>query len=75
MVELFGQVESSESIDGEVEMVFRIPAFSRRIARRRAMVNGQVKGIEDAEITSVEAIDQGEIPGQNIFNVTVRGGR
>lgn len=61
--------------DGQEVFEFRVPAFSESIARRRASVNGSLKGMESPEIDSVERIGSGSIPGQSVFLVTVVGER
>lgn len=71
MVQLFGSVETSTIIDDTLVTEFRIPAFSRRIARQRARSNARLKGFEGAEVTGVEELKTGDLPGQTIYLVEV----
>jgi len=74
MVEFFGRTLDSE-VQGDVQQIlFQIPAFSERGARRRARVNSRIKGITGAEVVGVESIRSGDVPGQTIFRVQVSGG-
>lgn len=69
MVEIFGKVKRSEILNGQQEVVYRVPAFSERIARRRAAINSRIKGFEDFEIVSVRNVGSGNIPGQKLFDI------
>ena len=73
MVEFFGRTVSSEVQNGQQLISFRIPAISRSLARRRAMVNARIKEVQSPEVSNIEIIEQGQIPGQNIFLVEISG--
>lgn len=75
MVEITGNVITSNLTDDEFRIAFKIPAFSKRVARRRALTSARVKGMNQPEVTSVETIRSGDIPGQTIFRVDVVGDR
>lgn len=72
MVEVFGRVEKSSTEQNELTTVFRIPAFSGGMAKRRAQGNIRLKGLSNADITGVQQVGEGSIPGQKIFDVTVK---
>lgn len=75
MVELFGAVKTSMTEDGQQVTVFQIPAFTARLARRRARTNSRLKSLENAEVESVDEIGSGQIPGQQVYEVTVISSR
>lgn len=71
MVEFFGRIESNSVRNGNQVTVFTIPAFSERLARRRAQTNARLKDLANAEIDSIENIGGTDLPGQNLYEVTV----
>lgn len=71
MVEIFGRIESNAVRNGSQVTVFAIPAFSERLARRRAQANARLKDLADAEIDSIENLGGTDLPGQNLYEVTV----
>lgn len=71
MVEIFGRIESNAVRNGNQVTVFAIPAFSERLARRRAQANANLKDLADPQIDNIEVVGQGDIPGQSIYNVTI----
>jgi len=75
MVEFSARTVTSSLDDGEQTIVFRVPAVSERTARRRARVNARIKGIAGGEVTDVEEVAQGDVPGQVIYEVEVTGQR
>lgn len=76
MVDVFGSVETSRTTDeGNTEMVYRIPAVSSTTARARARGNNRLKGLSNPSITGIEQVDQGDAPGQKIYEVTVEADR
>lgn len=72
---IFGSVVESTLVDDQQEIVFRVPAFSETLARRRATRNARIKGVENPEVEEVEEVGSGTLPGQTIFLITVRGER
>lgn len=72
MVQVFGTVEQSFSEEENQFTVFRIPAFSERLARRRGGANARIKGLSNFEVTNIEQVGQGDVPGQKLFDVTVQ---
>lgn len=75
MAEVFGRVESTEVTDGKQITNFRIPAMAQNFAEQRASANIRLKGLTNGSITDVQQIDQGSIPGQKIYEVTVESDR
>lgn len=75
MVQIIGELESSQTVNGTLVQVFNIPAFSERMARRRASANSRAKGLEGGEVTEVEVESQGSLPGQSIYKVRVESPR
>lgn len=73
MVEFFGKTVRSEARDDMQIIEFEIPAFSKRTARRRALVNGRIKNIGNREVLRNEAVRSGQVPGQSIYSVVVGG--
>ena len=71
MVQFFGHTESTDVQDNQLISVFRIPAFSESMARRRSQVNIRAKDMVNANIDSIEQVATGDIPGQKIYDVTV----
>lgn len=75
MVEIFGEVESSSIVNGDQIVIYRIPAISKSAAKARARGNNRLKGLTSPEITSVEKIANGSLPGQSIYSVEVTSAR
>lgn len=71
MAEIFGRIERSTVENGTQVTVFRIPAFSEGLARRRAKVNSRLKGLNNFEIEEPEKVGDGSIPGQSVYDVKV----
>jgi hypothetical protein len=75
MVEFFGKTKSSETMDDTIRMVFRMPAFSERGARRRAGINARSKKISNFDVEKIEEVESGQLPGQKIYDVTISAPR
>lgn len=75
MVQFFGRTESTDVQDDTLTTVFRIPAFSEAMVRRRASINIRAKDLLNADIQGVEEVAPGDIPGQTIYDVTVTSDR
>lgn len=75
MVRFFGETESTDVQNGTLTTVFRIPAFSQSMVRRRADLNIRAKDLANASIDNVEQVGQGDIPGQTIYDVTITSDR
>lgn len=75
MVQFFGRTESTDVEGDQLTSVFRIPAFSQEMARRRAQINIRAKDLQNAEIASMEEAQSGDIPGQTIYDITVESDR
>lgn len=71
MVQFFGHTESTDVQDNQLISVFRIPAFSEEMARRRARLNSRAKDMVNADIDSLEQVGSGDIPRQSIYDVTI----
>lgn len=75
MVEITGSLVQQREEDGDLVTVFRIPAFSASLARRRAMQNARFKDYASPEVEQTENAGKGDLPGQKIFLVSVRSNR
>lgn len=75
MVQLTGGVRRAFIEDGKDVTIFRIPAFSKTGARRRAKTNSRIKGIENFSLGEAERVGSGDLPGQGIYDVTVTSPR
>jgi len=75
MVDIFGSVIESQSQNGKVRMTFEIPAFSKRIAKRRAKRNMSSKGLGETSVRDVRGVRSTNIPGQSVYTITVSGRR
>lgn len=75
MVEIFGSVVESRSDNGRVRMTFEIPAFSKRIAQRRAKRNMSSKGMNDVSVRDIRGVKSTNVPGQSVYTITVSGSR
>lgn len=71
MVQVFGSVESTVLMDDVLITEFRIPAISKTLARQRARTNARLKGLDTPEITGIEELREGDLPGQTIYIVSV----
>lgn len=71
MVEIFGRIEEQRVENGQQYTDFIIPAFSKRLAKQRAMQNARLKDYTSPEVDETENIGSGSIPGQTIYQVTV----
>lgn len=75
MVQFFGRTEATDVRNGQLITVFRIPAFSEGMARRRANLNVRAKSLNNASIESIEQVAQGDLPGQGIYDATIISAR
>lgn len=75
MAQFFGSIERSTTENGKHIAVFRIPAFSKSIARQRAKGNARIKGLKEFEIVNVENVGSSDVPGQNLFDIRVEADR
>lgn len=73
--DFIGTVEESYSEDNKIFTIFRIPALSSSMARRRARMNAKIKGLNNIEITGVENLGEARLPGQKEFDVKVESRR
>lgn len=71
MVDIFGQTKSSKRENGTHTIIYRIPAFSQGVAKRRANINSRVKGMDDFHISNIDRVGDGDLPGQGIFEITI----
>ena len=75
MVQIFGTVERSFTEEDSQFTTFRIPAFSKAIARQRAKANARIKGLSNFTLSNVEEAGSGDIPGQTLYDVVVESDR
>lgn len=75
MAQVFGTIEQTFTENDKQFTVFRIPAFSSRLARQRARGNARVKGLSDFEVGEAENVGSADVPGQKLFDVTVESER
>lgn len=71
MVQFFGNVERSTTQNGQQITVFRIPAFSKSIARQRAKANARIKGLSGFSLDTVQKVGSTDLPGQSFYDVTI----
>ena len=57
MVEIFGTLEKSVSRNGQRELVWRIPALTRTIAKQRARFNTRFKGLQNFTVNDPIKVD------------------
>lgn len=70
-----GELVNSEIVDGAQEMIWDIPAIREQGARRKAMFNSRLKGLNNVRILNVEKRGQASIPGRSTFRVTLEAPR
>lgn len=75
MAKVFGSVQTSMTREGQQITVFHIPAFTKRLAQRRAKFNSRVKDLANPDIESIEKVGEGELPRQGVYEVTVISSR
>lgn len=75
MVEIIGRIQSTDTANRTITDTWRMPAPTERFARRFARANSRVKGRSNYEIVSVEEIEDGDLPGQSIYEVVVQSER
>lgn len=73
MAELFIKTIDSSSSGGTQVIDFRVPAFSKKGARRRAETGARIKGVSSAEVVEMRELEGGNVPGQKVYRVTVEG--
>lgn len=69
MVRVFGTVVDTDTERGITTLKFKIPAFAKGTARRRAVRNANVKGFNDVEVKELQVFEEGDLPGQIIYLV------
>lgn len=69
------KVERSFLRDGLEIFEFSVPAINERLARRGAIRQATIKGMENPEIEDIENIGSSGVPGRDLFIVTVAGER
>lgn len=70
-----GELIKSEIINGRQESIWRVPALSESIARRKAVLNMRIKGNEGIEVQSANKVGSGNLPRQDLFDVVVTAER
>lgn len=70
-----GNLVQSETVDGNTEQIWEIPAFREQGAIRKARLNAELKGITNITVLNVREIDSSRIPGQTVFRVTIEAPR
>lgn len=71
MVEIIGTLEDTNTEENRIIDTWRLPAFTPRQAELQGRGNARIKGRKGFSVQSVEAIEEGRIPGQSIYRVTV----
>lgn len=75
MVQIFGTVEKSFTEEDSQFTTFRIPAFSKTLARQRGRANARIKGLTNFQVDSVEEVGSADVPGQTLYDVTLESDR
>lgn len=72
MVEIIGRLVNNTVRNDIQTTTFRIPALSKSGARARARANARVKGFSNFSVDRIERLRSGSIPGQEIYDVTIK---
>ena len=75
MVEITGTHLGSDVEDEHIVDTWRLPALGERQVRYEARANARFKGREGVEVGDVSEIEQGDLPGQKIYEVQTRSRR
>lgn len=70
-----GSLINTDQEDGKIIDNWRIPAVSERGAKLRAQGNSKVKGRSGTNVTEVERVGDGDLPGQAVYRVRVESAR
>jgi hypothetical protein len=75
MTEIIGTLESTTTEGNTISDTWRLPAISKRQARLQARANARLKGRPSPNVTSINEIEDGDLPLQSIYRVEMESER
>lgn len=75
MVEIIGRHLSTEEQNGQLVDRWRLPALGERQARAEGVANARLKGRSSASVRRVREVEDGDLPGQTIYEVITEAER